>query len=167
MDWSDELINALPTDRSKFSYEADSSITLRGSSVTFVGAVNQNFYFNIPETLTETATTVELLYWTESDYAQLSELTVDNARRVDFSLADGRAVVEGTAAKNLGNAIYFAVRIVNAEGEYFSRLYTDSAHDYARRVLSSSSTTDAMKELAMALVIYSCKAEAQFGGEAR
>lgn len=167
LDWSDELINALPTDRSKFSYEADSSITLRGSSVTFVGAVNQNFYFNIPEELTETATTVELLYWTESDYEALSELTVDNARRVDFSLADGRAVVEGTAAKNLGNAIYFAVRIVNAEGEYFSRLYTDSAHDYARRVLSSSSTTDAMKELAMALVIYSCKAEAQLGGEAR
>ena len=164
LDWSDELINALPTDRSKFSYEADSSITLRGSSVTFVGAVNQNFYFNIPEELTETATTVELLYWTESDYEALSELTVDNARRVDFSLADGRAVVEGTAAKNLGKGIYFAVHIVSPEGETFSKLYTDSAHDYARRVLNSSSTTAAMKELAMALVVYSCKAKAQLGG---
>ena len=109
------------------------------------------------------ATSVELLYWTQSEYEELSELTVSNAHRVLVDKSTERAVIEGTAAKRLGNAFYFAVRIVTADGETYSQLFVDSAHDYARRVLASSSTAE-MKNLVKALVIYSHKAKAQLGG---
>ena len=162
--WSDEWINALPTDTSKFTFDANEQITMVGSSVTFVGAVNQNFYFDIPAELTQNAAKIELLYWTESEYEALTELTVANAHRVDYDLTNGRAVIEGTAAKNLGNACYLVLHIENEDGDVFSGIFIDSAHDYARRVLASSSTSDAMKELARTLVIYSNKAKAQLGG---
>lgn len=162
--WSDEWINALPTDTSKFTFDANEQITMVGSSVTFVGAVNQNFYFDIPAELTQNAAKIELLYWTESEYEEMTELTVANAHRVDYDLTNGRAVIEGTAAKNLGNACYLVLHIENEDGDVFSGIFIDSAHDYARRVLASSSTSDAMKELAQTLVIYSNKAKAQLGG---
>lgn len=162
--WSNDMINALPKDTSKYLYAGDDRIVWRGSSVTFVGAVNQNFYFQIPEELTENAQKIELLYWTQSDYDALSQLTVENARKVTYSLEEGRAVIEGTAAKDLGKAFYFAVHIVYEDGEVFSEIHVDSAHDYARRVLSSGTTSDAMKDLAKALVYYSCKAKSQLGG---
>lgn len=162
--WSDDLINVLPEDVSKYTFTANDQIEWRGSSVTFVGAVNHNFYFQIPEELMQGALKTELLYWTESDYNSLSELTVDNASKVTFSVTDGRAVIEGTAAKSLGNAFYFAVHVVYEDGEAFSQIYVDSAHDYARRVLSSNASSDEMKELAKALVYYSCKAKKQLGG---
>ena len=107
---------------------------------------------------------VELLYWSESDYNALSELTVENARKIDFNTANCSAVIEGTAAKALGDASYFAVHIVYEDGEAFSRLCVYSAHHYARRLLSKNATSDAMKELAKALVYYSCKAKNMFGG---
>lgn len=162
--WSDEWINSLPTDTAKVTFEANDQITMVGSSVTFVGAVNQNFYFNIPAELTQNATKIELLYWTASEYEEMTELTVANAHHVDYDPANGRAVIEGTAAKNLGNSFYLVLHIVNEEGDVFSTLFLDSAHDYARRVLASASTSDAMKELAQTLVIYSNKAKAQLGG---
>jgi hypothetical protein len=132
--------------------------------VSFTGAVNQNYYFRIPEELLQDALYVELLYWTESDYNALSELTVENARKVAFNVAKCGAIIEGTAAKELGNASYFAVHIVYEDGEAFSKLCVYSAHHYARRLLSKSATSDAMKELAKALVYYSCKAKNMFGG---
>ena len=158
------MINALPEDASKFGFAADERIEWLGSSVTFSGAVNQNFYFTVPEELTRDALKIELLYWTESDYNELPELTVDNARKAAFSIEDGRAVIAGTAAKDLGKAFYLTVHIVYEDGEAFSEIYVDSAHDYARRVLSSSATSDAMKDLAKALVYYSIKAKNQLGG---
>ena len=163
-DWNNDMINALPKDTSKYLYAGDDRIVWRGASVTFVGAVNQNFYFQIPEELTQNAQKIELLYWTQSDYDALSQLTVENARKVTYSLEEGRAVIEGTAAKDLGKAFYFAVHIVYEDGEVFSEIHVDSAHDYARRVLSSGTTSDAMKDLAKALVYYSCKAKSQLGG---
>ena len=162
--WSDDMIKVLPKATSKYTFTANDRIERRGSSVTFTGAVNQNFYFQIPEELMQGALKVELLYWTECDYNGLSELTVENARKVAFNVTDSRAVIEGTAAKELGNAFYFAVHIVYEDGEVFSDICVDSAHDYARRVLSSDATSDAMKELAKALVYYSCKAKNQLGG---
>lgn len=162
--WSEDMIQALPKDCSKYLYTADDRIVWRGSSVTFVGAVNQNFYFQIPEELTQNAQKIELLYWTQSDYDELSQLTVENARKVAYSLEEGRAVIEGTAAKDLGKAFYFAVHIVYEDGETFSKPWVDSAHDYARRVLSNGTTSDAMKALAKALVYYSCMAKIQLGG---
>ncbi len=162
--WSNDMISALPKDTSKYLYAGDDRIVWRGSSVTFVGAVNQNFYFQIPEELTENAQKVELLYWTQTDYEALPQLTVENARKVSYSMEEGRAVIEGTAAKDLGKAFYFAVHIVYEDSEVFSEIYIDSAHDYARRVLSGGTTSDAMKDLAKALVYYSCKAKSQLGG---
>jgi hypothetical protein len=107
---------------------------------------------------------VELLYWTEGDYNELSELTVANARKVAFNIANCGAVIEGTAAKELGNASYFAVHIIYEDGEAFSKICVYSAHHYARRLLSKNTTSDAMKEMARALVYYSCKAKNMFGG---
>jgi hypothetical protein len=162
--WSDDMINDLPTDTSKYTFAVNDQIVWRAASVSFTGAVNQNYYFEIPEELMQGALKVELLYWTESDYNALSELTVENARKIDFNTANCSAVIEGTAAKALGDASYFAVHIVYEDGEAFSRLCVYSAHHYARRLLSKNATSDAMKELAKALVYYSCKAKNMFGG---
>jgi hypothetical protein len=162
--WSDDMINDLPTDTSKYTFTVNDQIVWRAASVSFTGAVNQNYYFEIPEELMQGALKVELLYWTENDYNALSELTVENARKIDFNTANCSAVIEGTAAKALGDASYFAVHIVYEDGEAFSRLCVYSAHHYARRLLSKNATSDAMKELAKALVYYSCKAKNMFGG---
>lgn len=162
--WSEDMINALPTDTSKYTFAVNDQIVWRAASVSFTGAVKQNYYFTIPQELLQNAVNVELLYWTESDYNALSELTVENARKVAFNTANCGAVIEGTAAKALGDASYFAVHIVYEDGEAFSKICVYSAHHYARRLLSKDTTSDAMKELAKALVYYSCKAKTKFGG---
>jgi hypothetical protein len=162
--WSEDMIDELPTDTSKYTLAVNDQIVWRAASVSFTGAVNQNHYFTIPEELLQDALYVELLYWTEKDYNELSGLTVENARKIAFNTEKCGAVIESIPAKSLGDASYFAVHIVYEDGEAFSKLCVYSAHHYARRLLSKETTSNAMKELAKALVYYSCKAENKFGG---
>jgi len=166
--WNQDMLEELPADTDgKFKFAVDNRITRDSASLTFVGAINHNFYMDITDDLTNGSQKIGMLYWTDEQYAAVDELTAENASGdLEMSVVSGepgtyRTVIEGTAAKDLKRVFYTCTYVVDANGEYhYGPLVIDSAHDYARRVLASSSTSDAMKNLAKSVIVYNLKAEA-------
>jgi len=166
--WSDSYIQALPTDTGKFNFTVESDITRNRASLSFKGAINHNFYMNIPDTLTTGAQKIGMLYWTDSQYASVDVLTVNNASDnlvMTETSTSGvyKATIEGTAAKDLKTVFYTCTYVIDAQGEYhYGPLVVDSAHDYARRIMETTTLEDYEEIVALvkAMVVYNMKAEA-------
>ena len=168
--FSEDLIQALPSfDAAKFALTNDTTVRKAGSSLTFVGNIKQNFYFDVQNSAIDNASEMKVLYWTESEYNAYTELTAENAHKADLvydaenSAKAGincyRAVFGGVSAKDLRDAFVVAVYYKDAQGnDHYSQLFADGAHDYVRRVISSNST-EAMKNLAKAFLVYHLAAE--------
>lgn len=168
--FDEALIQALPEiDDSKFTLTNDENIRKIGSSLTFVGNIMQNMYFDIENDDIANAREVKLLYWTESEYNKLDSLSYANARKSDLVYDETnsnktgincyRTVLEGVSAKDLRGAFMFAVYYKDAEGnEFYGPLFADGAHDYVRRVLITN-TAATMKNLAKAFFMYHIAAE--------
>ena len=168
--FDEALIQALPEiDDSKFTLTNDENIRKIGSSLTFVGNIMQNMYFDIENDDIANAREVKLLYWTESEYNKLDSLSYANARKAElvYDQANSnktgincyRTVLEGVSAKDLRGAFMFVVYYKDAEGnEFYGPLFADGAHDYVRRVLITN-TAATMKNLAKAFFMYHIAAE--------
>ena len=170
VNFSEDLIQALPEiDNSKFALTNDTAFEKAGSSLTFVGNIKQNFYFDVQNDAIANASEMKVLYWTESEYNAYSELTVENAHTADlvYDAANSasakincyRAAFEGVSAKDLRDAFVVAVYYKDADGNaHYSQLFTDGAHAYVNRMISSNKTEE-MKNLAKAFLVYHLAAE--------
>ena len=170
VNFSEELIQALPAiDEGKFALTNDTAFEKAGTSLTFVGNIKQNFYFDVQNEAIANASEMKVLYWTESEYNAYSELTVENAHTAElvYDAANSasanincyRAVFGGVSAKDLRDAFVVAVYYKDAEGNaHYSQLFTDGAHAYVNRMISSNKTEE-MKNLAKAFLVYHLAAE--------
>lgn len=170
VNYSDELIQALPVfDASKFALTNDTAFVKAGSSLTFAGNIRHNFYFDVQSEAIAGATEMKVLYWNESEYNAYAELTVENAHiaqlayDADNSASAGincyRTVLGGVSAKDLRDAFAVVVYYKDAQGnDHYSQIFTDSAHDYVRRVLGNNIAAE-MKALAKAFLVYQIAAE--------
>jgi len=163
-----EYMSAKPDDSAgKYKFEADGTIVANGQSMTYVGALNHNFYSKIDSQISEGAQKMGMLYWKHATYANVSELTAENADgnvvlvyNPNSKYNEYRGVIAGTAAKDLDTYFYTCTYVVDSEGNYhYGDLVIDGAHDYARRVMASSSTKETMKALAKAMIVYNKAAE--------
>ena len=66
-------------------------------------------------------------------------------------------------AKDLKTVFYTCTYVIDAQGEYhYGPLVVDSAHDYARRIMETTTLEDYEEIVALvkAMVVYNMKAEA-------
>ena len=163
--WQDDYLSEIPDDTSKFKFTTEETISFYGSSLSLKDTVNHFFYFDIDDSLLEGTTQMGMLYWKDSTYNRVEELTVanvdDNVELVKIG-DHYRGAVKGTAAKDLGTFFYACAYVVDENGNYhYSNLVIDGAHSYANAVINGE-YEDAMKYLAKAIIVYNRAAVAHF-----
>ncbi len=173
----DTLMNDfLSEDQKKDLYSADKVVSLESvPAYSFTAANTDSFKVAVASTVMtgalkirlsaivpDGATSVQLLYWRQSDVFD-SSLSLDKAQTVNMTY-DGtkyyQADIEGIAAKNMGETVYFCVKATVNDQTSYTAVKAYSIHKYAQ---NKAGSTDAnMSALAKALVVYSDAAKTYF-----
>ena len=124
-------------------------------------------YNSINADLVSNATEMGIIYWSENTYNSVDKLTPEN---IDGSVKEMTksgdyytAIIEGVAAKDLGDTYFACAYVIDSEGNtHYGEVRSYSAHTYANNTINGNKA-EALKNLCKTMVIYSDAAKAHFG----
>ena len=136
--------------------------SLTGASLAFEDEIYYNIYF----TADDLSSVVEMGLVTFNE--KLSDGTIENAVDVipgyEIVGSEVRVHTNGIPAKNMGDALYFRVYALLTDGSYvYGNVSGYHAGLYAKSKLGSTSSSDALKALCVAMVNYGAEAQTYFG----
>ena len=127
----------------------------------------------LDETIKENATSISLYYWTTEQYnnavANGTKLELIDDQKVAFEDCDptdnnGKNIMavysgQGTAAKDLGEGVYFCAVVETSDGDtYYRAPFVYSVETFAKNKLNSANLADLVKKM----VVYGESAKAYF-----
>ena len=159
--YSSSMVDSInPADSSKTGpFAAAGGFSKKYPTVLLDGAFAINYHFT-PSYTPDAGIT--LFYWTEADYNAATTLGPNNATgRVTITGSDEyEGIVEGIAAKDLGDTIYVVAGYRSDGVSYCTGVLPYSIGSFC---VSQANNGDAlMKPLAQAIAVYGCYASAYF-----
>jgi hypothetical protein len=163
VDYSADLFaGAVPADGSKIGTftKTEPGFSQRSASVSFDGALSINYYF-LPNANIDNF--VNFYYWSDTDYAYVETLNIDNATGVlsMVKMADGSywAQISGIAAKEIDDTFY-AAAVYTSDGQPLCTGVI--AYSLSRYCINHAKEGDSMQALAASAAMYGYYAKAYF-----
>ena len=139
------------------------TVTMKFPTLSFEDEIFYNVVFAVDNPDNVEITEMGLLTWT----SEVDGTVEDAEYKIPGTTPYGSyflARSQGIPAKNMSDNLYFKVYLKLADGSYaYGSLKSYSARDYALNQLKSSSSSDEMKALCVALLNYGAAAQEYFG----
>ena len=125
-------------------------------TLTLEDMIKINIIFTAKESFTEAG----VVFWDTADYANLTELTLENASDIIYATADNingntfTVQYKGKPAKEMGDTIMVSGFVKIGDTYYFTRIQARSVEYYAQNIINSTNKSEYIKNLVKAMVVY-------------
>ena len=129
------------------------------------GSTDMSVVIKLDEQVRNNASEMKLYYWTYAQYKNSDQLSIIESQHVDFAKVDpenygGRNIRaeysgQGTAAKDLGEGVYFCAYVKTNNGEeYYSPVFVYSVETYCSSMIDTVDEQGDLFELVRRLAAY-------------